>query len=93
VSLIMNDPAAQGGVIKPRIVTITTTGVDPPVMKILVGQDVTFVNNDVLTHSISPFSSVLIPPGSSFIQVFPAAGEFGYSVGTFAGTVSVGANS
>lgn len=77
-------------VIKPRIVTITAVGETPPVMVVAAGQDVTWNNTDTKPHTVSPYSSTPIPAGGSFSHVFPAVGEYTYTIdGTFTGTVSV----
>lgn len=70
----------MSGVIKPRDVTISARGADPPVMKILAGQDVTWENSDLVPHGISPYSSTPIPPGGSFSHVFPTPGTFQFQV-------------
>lgn len=80
----------MSGVIKPRTVTITASGVDPPVMKILAGQDVTWENKDLLPHTVTPYSPAPIATGASFSYVFSTPGEYAYRLDNGAsGTVVV----
>jgi len=64
--------------IKPRIIYVSSFSVDPPVMCIVAGQDVTWVNNDTTTHTIPGYGT--IPSAYTLTRTFPTAGEFTYTI-------------
>lgn len=63
-------------------VSIKNFTFSPSAPSIAIGQEVTFINNDNMDHTVTAdngsFDSGVIPPGGTFKKVFDSAGLFNY---------------